>query len=52
MRGSRNQAVAVMQMANEQGARVLSMQPVRETLEEVFLKHVEGKRRDLEGSEA
>ncbi|BCS34561.1 hypothetical protein TBR22_A37890 [Luteitalea sp. TBR-22] len=28
------------------GARVLSLQPVRETLEDVFLKFVEGKRRD------
>ena len=29
-----------------------TMQPVRETLEEVFLKHVEGKRRDQPGGGA
>ncbi len=34
------------------GARVLSLQPVRETLEEVFLKHVEGKRREPGGDAA
>lgn len=34
------------------GARVLSLQPVRETLEDVFLKLVEGKRRDVPGGGA
>jgi ABC-2 type transport system ATP-binding protein len=36
----------LLQLAGTAGARVLSLQPVRETLEEVFLKHVEGKRRE------
>ena len=35
-----------VQMASAAGARVLSLQPVRETLEDVFMRHVEGKRRD------
>ena len=37
----------ILQLASAAGARVLSLQPIRETLEDVFLKHVEGKRRDL-----
>ncbi len=37
----------LLHLAAGAGARVLSLQPVRETLEEVFLKHVEGKRRDV-----
>ena len=41
-----------LQLVGSAGARVLSLQPVRETLEEVFLKHVEGKRRDQPGGEA
>lgn len=41
----------LLQLAAEAGARVLSLQPVRETLEEVFLKHVEGKRRDVPPAE-
>ncbi len=36
----------LLQVASAAGARVLSLQPIRETLEDVFLKHVEGKRRD------
>ena len=36
----------LLQAVSAAGGRVLSLQPVRETLEEVFLKHVEGKRRD------
>ncbi len=36
----------LLQAASAAGARVLSLQPVRETLEDVFLKHVEGKHRD------
>lgn len=36
----------VLQSVSSAGGRVLSLQPVRETLEDVFLKHVEGKRRD------
>ena len=39
----------LLQLASAAGARVLSLQPVRETLEDVFLKHVEGKRRDVSG---
>jgi ABC-2 type transport system ATP-binding protein len=35
-----------VQMASAAGARVLSLQPVRETLEDVFMRHVEGKRRE------
>ena len=35
----------LLQLAGAAGARVLSLQPVRETLEDVFLKYVEGKRR-------
>jgi ABC-2 type transport system ATP-binding protein len=34
------------------GVRVLSLQPVRQTLEEVFLKHVEGKQREASGGGA
>lgn len=41
----------LLQLASAAGARVLSLQPVRETLEDVFLKHVEGKRRDVPGAE-
>jgi ABC-2 type transport system ATP-binding protein len=41
----------LLHLASAAGARVLSLQPVRETLEDVFLKHVEGKRRDLPGAE-
>jgi hypothetical protein len=41
-----------LQLVGNGGARVLSLQPVRETLEEVFLKHVEGKRRDAVGGAA
>jgi ABC-2 type transport system ATP-binding protein len=37
-----------LHLASAAGARVLSLQPVRETLEEVFLKHVAGKQRRLE----
>ncbi len=40
----------LLQWANGAGARVLALQPVRETLEDVFLKHVEGKRRDVPGT--
>lgn len=40
----------LLQMVSAAGARVLSLQPVRETLEDVFLKHVAGKRRDLPGA--
>jgi ABC-2 type transport system ATP-binding protein len=36
---------SILQLTSAHGARVLSLQPVRETLEDVFLKHVEGKRR-------
>ncbi len=36
----------LLRAAGAAGARVLSLQPVRQTLEEVFLEHVEGKRRD------
>ncbi|HTU99162.1 MAG TPA: hypothetical protein VMF13_01390, partial [Luteitalea sp.] len=39
----------LIQLAAASGARVLSLQPVRETLEDVFLKHVEGKRRPSTG---
>lgn len=42
----------ILQLVSAGGGRVLSLQPVRETLEEVFLKHVEGKRRDAPGSAA
>ncbi len=42
----------LLQLASTAGARVLSLQPVRETLEDVFLKHVEGKRRDVTGGGA
>ena len=41
----------LLQLASAAGARVLSLQPVRETLEDVFLKHVEGKQRDVRGAE-
>jgi ABC-2 type transport system ATP-binding protein len=41
----------LLQLASDAGARVLSLQPVRETLEDVFLRHVEGKRRDIPGAE-
>lgn len=41
-----------LQMVGSAGARVLSLQPVRETLEEVFLKHVEGKHRVVSGGPA
>jgi hypothetical protein len=41
----------LLQLASAGGARVLALQPVRETLEDVFLKHVEGKRRDVPGAE-
>ena len=41
----------LLHLASAAGARVLSLQPVRETLEDVFLKHVEGKRRDVPGAE-
>lgn len=41
-----------LQMVSSTGARVLSLQPVRETLEEVFLKHVEGKQRVVSGGPA
>ena len=41
----------LLQLASADGARVLALQPVRETLEDVFLKHVEGKRRDVPGAE-
>jgi ABC-2 type transport system ATP-binding protein len=41
----------LLQLASAAGARVLALQPVRETLEDVFLKHVEGKRRDVPGAE-
>jgi ABC-2 type transport system ATP-binding protein len=37
----------LLQLVGAASARVLSLQPVRETLEEVFLKHVEGKRRNV-----
>jgi ABC-2 type transport system ATP-binding protein len=36
---------SILQLTSAHGARVLSLQPVRETLEDVFLKHVEGKGR-------
>ena len=36
----------VLQLVSGAGGRVLALQPVRETLEDVFLKHVEGKRRE------
>ena len=42
----------LLQAIGSAGGRVLSLQPVRETLEEVFLKHVEGKRRDVPGGPA
>jgi ABC-2 type transport system ATP-binding protein len=43
----------ILQQVSGTGGRVLSLQPVRETLEDVFLKHVEGKRRGvLEGGAA
>jgi ABC-2 type transport system ATP-binding protein len=42
----------LLQLVSAAGGRVLSLQPVRETLEEVFLKHVEGKRRTAPGGEA
>ena len=40
----------LLQWAHDAGARVLSLQPIRETLEDVFLKYVEGKRRDVPGT--
>ena len=42
----------LLQLASAAGARVLALQPLRETLEDVFLKHVEGKRRDAAGKGA
>ena len=42
----------LLQLVGAAGGRVFSMQPVRETLEDVFLKHVEGKRRDERGQGA
>jgi ABC-2 type transport system ATP-binding protein len=42
----------LLQLVSAAGGRVLSLQPVRETLEEVFLKHVEGKRRETAGGAA
>jgi ABC-2 type transport system ATP-binding protein len=41
----------LLQLASAAGARVLALQPVRQTLEDVFLQHVEGKRRDVPGAE-
>jgi ABC-2 type transport system ATP-binding protein len=38
---------SLLQDLAARGVRVLSLQPVRETLEDVFLKYVEGKRRDV-----
>ena len=35
----------ILQAVSAAGARVIALQPVRETLEDVFLKHVEGKQR-------
>ena len=42
----------LLQLVSAAGGRVLSLQPIRETLEDVFLKHVEGKRRDVPGGVA
>jgi ABC-2 type transport system ATP-binding protein len=41
----------LLQLASAAGARVLALQPIRETLEDVFLKHVEGRQRDVPGAE-
>lgn len=41
----------VLQTVSGAGARVLSLQPVRETLEDVFLRHVEGKTRAAHDAE-
>ena len=42
----------LLQIVSAAGGRVLSLQPIRETLEDVFLKHVEGKTRDVSGGVA
>jgi ABC-2 type transport system ATP-binding protein len=43
---------SILQSTSAHGARVLSLQPVRQTLEDVFLQHVEGKRRSMSGEGA
>ncbi len=42
----------LLQLVSAAGSRVVSLQPIRETLEDVFLKHVEGKKRDVPGGVA